>query len=130
MKRVAAVAVLTTAILGMTAPALARTSHTTNFVYDTSQPLSASTSKTYLVGHLTSNEPKCLRHRKVRVAFAYETESGARDVDFDLTSDKGSASGIGPTEHDGHALVGAGMFTKAKTLKNGDTCSSAEFSVG
>jgi hypothetical protein len=69
----------------------------------------SSLENTWIVGHLTSSNPKCIPNRKVKVSFQYIGETEKRLVDTARTSKSGEFAGLGPTTH-GAEMNGVDRF--------------------
>jgi hypothetical protein len=93
----------------------------------------SSLERTWLVGRVGSNSPKCIANRKVSVSYKYISEDQFRPVDSGRTNKSGMFSAIGPTTH-GAAMNQVDTFrilVKAKNVGK-KTCASdqEEFGAG
>ena len=88
----------------------------TEIVLDNQGTQSGDPATSFIVGHLTNPNAKCLSARKIEVRFGYQNESKARLVDSGRSTDQGTFSGAGPTTHDANAIDFARVLVASKTI--------------
>jgi hypothetical protein len=77
---------------------------------------SGSLDATYVAGHLTNPNPKCLAGRKVMIAFFYEGDGEPVPVDVDRSSKTGAFMGTGPSSSNGDIFNGARLAVTSKKI--------------